>query len=268
MNEFDLAAIDARYSTLLCDIWGVIHDGAALFDGVEARLLQWSGEGRRIVLITNAPRTAATVQGQLDALGLSRRAYHAITTGGEAGISALLKLGAPVGLIGTREDRDDLERAGLVIAAEGYRDLACTGLDEARATVADYVEQLEQFAAAGVRLHCLNPDRVVIVAGQAEVCAGALADAYEAMGGEACWYGKPYPAIYDHALELAGNPGRETVLAIGDGLVTDVIGAARNGLDCLYVTGGISRGEGIPADFAETHGLSEWRPVGVVGSIG
>ena len=268
MNEFDLAAIDARYSTLLCDIWGVIHDGAALFDGVEARLLQWSGEGRRIVLITNAPRTAATVQGQLDALGLSRRAYHAITTGGEAGISALLKLGAPVGLIGTRGDRDDLERAGLVIAAEGYRDLACTGLDEERATVADYIKQLQQLAEAGVRLHCLNPDRVVIVAGQAEVCAGALADAYEAMGGEACWYGKPYPAIYDHALELAGNPRRSEVLAIGDGLVTDVIGAARNGLDCLYVTGGISRGEGIPADFAETHGLSEWRPVGVVGSIG
>ena len=88
------------------------------------------------------------------------------------------------------------------------------------------------------------------------------------MGGEAWWYGKPYPAIYDHALELAGNPGRETVLAIGDGLVTDVIGAARNRLDCLYVTGGISRGEGIPADFAEMHGLGEWRPVGVVGSIG
>jgi len=149
MNEFDLAAIDARYSTLLCDIWGVIHDGAALFDGVEARLLQWSGEGRRIVLITNAPRTAATVQGQLDALGLSRRAYHAITTGGEAGISALLKLGAPVGLIGTREDRDDLERAGLVIAAEGYRDLACTGLDEARATAASMIEQA-RLAADGV----------------------------------------------------------------------------------------------------------------------
>jgi HAD superfamily hydrolase (TIGR01459 family) len=259
---------DARYSTLLCDIWGVIHDGAALFDGVEARLLQWAEQGRRIILITNAPRTAATVQGQLDALGLSRRAYHAITTGGEAGISALLKLGAPVGLIGTRADRDDLERAGVVVSATGYRDLACTGLDEARDAVSDYAGQLELLAAAGVRLHCLNPDRVVIVAGQAEVCAGALADAYEAIGGEACWYGKPYPAIYDHALELAGDPARENVLAIGDGLVTDVIGAARNGLDCLYVTGGISRGEGIPADFAETHGLGEWRPMGTVSSIG
>jgi HAD superfamily hydrolase (TIGR01459 family) len=265
---FDLAKLDPSYSTILCDIWGVLHDGMRLFPGVQQRLEQWVMEGRRIILVTNAPRTVRTVRGQLDALGLPRKGYHGISTGGEAGIAALLKLGRPVGLIGTQGDRRDLGHAGLIIVADGFTDLACTGLDEQRDTVADYRDQLGSLAARNVLLHCLNPDRVVIVAGHPEVCAGALADAYEALDGRVAWYGKPHSAIYRHALGLAGDPSRETVLAIGDGLVTDVLGAARNRLDCLYVTGGISRGQGIPPDFAARHDLGDWRPIGTVATIG
>ncbi|MDP9164455.1 MAG: TIGR01459 family HAD-type hydrolase [Pseudomonadota bacterium] len=265
---FDLDALDPAYSTILCDIWGVVHDGVRLNPGVAERLMRWAGEGRTIILITNAPRTAETVRGQLDALGLPRAAYRGITTGGQAGIDALVKLGKPVGLIGTRGDRIDLEHAGLTVVEEGFADLACTGLDEDRDTVADYAEQLEALAKQGVTLHCLNPDRVVMVGSSAEICAGALADAYEALGGRTCWYGKPWPAVYDHALGLAGDPPRASVLAIGDGLVTDVVGAARNGLACLYVTGGISRGAGLPEGFAAEHGLGDWSPVGVVDTIG
>ena len=263
-----LDQLDRSYRAILCDIWGVLHDGIRLFPGVQRRLETWAGEGRRIILVTNAPRTADTVRSQLDALGLSRAAYHGISTGGDAGIAALLKLGRPVGLIGTQGDRRDLEQAGLTIAADGFTDLACTGLDEQRDTVDDYRDQLESLAARDVALHCLNPDRIVMVGANAEICAGALADAYEARGGRSCWYGKPHPAIYRHALGLAGNPPRGTVLAIGDGLVTDVLGAARNGLDCLYVTGGISRGQGIPPDFAASHDLGDWRPIGTVATIG
>lgn len=263
-----LAALDPAYTTILCDIWGVVHDGVALNPGVAKRLLDWAEQGRTTILITNAPRTAETVRGQLDALGLPRGAYRAITTGGEAGIAALLKLGKPVGLIGTRGDRHDLERSGLTITEAGFGDLACTGLDEKRDSITDYADELETLAAQGVTLHCLNPDRVVMVGTEAEICAGAVADAYEALGGRACWYGKPWPAIYDHALGLAGNPPRVSVLAIGDGLVTDVLGAARNGFACLYVTGGISRGAGFPPGFAAEHGLGDWRPIGVVPTIG
>jgi HAD superfamily hydrolase (TIGR01459 family) len=265
---FDLDALDPAYSTILCDIWGVVHNGVRLNSGVAERLLRWAGEGRTTILITNAPRTAETVRGQLDALGLPRGAYRGITTGGQAGIDALLRLGKPVGLIGTAHDRSDLKNAGLTIAEDGFSDLACTGLDERRDSVADYAEQLEALVKQGVTLHCLNPDRVVMVGRSVEICAGALADAYEALGGHACWYGKPWPAVYDHALGLAGNPPREQVLAIGDGLVTDVLGAARNGLACLYVTGGISRGDGFPPGFAAEHGLGGWRPIGVVPTIG
>ncbi len=265
---FDLAVLDPRYSTILCDIWGVVHNGLRLNPGVTERLLRWAGEGRTTILITNAPRAASTVEGQLDALGLPRAAYHGITTGGDAGIAALLNLGRSVGLIGTRDDRRDLEQAGLTIVADGFADLACTGLDDQRELVGDYREQLDALAARDVMLHCLNPDRVVMVGANAELCAGALADAFEAIGGRVVWYGKPHPAIYHHALCLAGDPPRETVLAIGDGLVTDVLGAARNGLDCLYVTGGISRGKGIPPSFAASYDLGDWSPIGTVATIG
>jgi HAD superfamily hydrolase (TIGR01459 family) len=267
MTGSPLDTLDPRYSTILCDIWGVVHDGVRLNPGAADRLLGWAGEGRATILVTNAPRTADTVRSQLDALGLPRATYHGISTGGQAGMDALKKLGAPVGLIGTRADRLDLERAGLRIAAGGFTDLACTGLDERRDMIAEYSAELEALAGRDVLLHCLNPDRVVMVGAYAEICAGALADAYEAIGGRVCWYGKPYPAIYDHALGLAGNPPRDRVLAIGDGLVTDVLGAARYGIDCIYVTGGISRGEGFPPDFARQHDLADWRPIAVVSSL-
>ncbi|MEO7786612.1 MAG: TIGR01459 family HAD-type hydrolase [Sphingomicrobium sp.] len=266
--KLDLDALDPAFSTILCDIWGVLHDGVALFPGVAARLSRWTAEGRTIVLITNAPRSEETVRGRMDVLGLSRTAYHAVTTGGETGFAALRKLGRPIGYIGTAVDRYDLEDAGLTIADTGFDDVACMGLDERRHAVGDYAGELEAMAGQGVTLHCLNPDRVVMVGGTAEICAGALGDAYEALGGTVCWYGKPWPAVYEHALGLAGDPPKSSVLAIGDGLVTDVLGAARNGLACLYVTGGISRGEGFPPGFAAEHGLGDWAPVGVVPTIG
>jgi len=147
-----LDTLPPRYSTILCDIWGVVHNGMRLNPGVSERLLRWADEGRTTILITNAPRTADTVRGQLDALGLPRGAYRAISTGGQAGIDALLKTGRPVGLIGTAGDRRDLEDAGLTIAATGFTDLACTGLDERRDAVADYAGQFEALAGQGSKV--------------------------------------------------------------------------------------------------------------------
>ena len=115
--------------------------------------------------------------------------------------------------------------------------------------------------------HCLNPDRVVIRGGICEPCAGAIADDYEALGGKVVWYGKPHRAIYDHALSLAGDPPPDAVLAVGDSLRTDILGAARMGFACVYVAGGIHAGEPFPDDFAATNGLGEWRPVAVVDGL-
>jgi len=253
---------------VLCDIWGCIHDGVQLYPGAADRLRRWRADGRTIVFITNAPRTAEAVGDQLQRLGLDRSLWDGIATSGEAGIARLKQAERPVGFIGTRSDRAILEGRGVKIAeGDDFEELACAGLDETRRQVADYEEQIGPLAARGVVMHCLNPDRLVIRGGCAEPCAGAIADRYIQLGGPVEWYGKPYPAIYAHAMRLAGNPPPEEVVAIGDGLNTDILGAARAGFACVYVTGGIGQGEGIPGDFAEKNRLGDWRPVAVVDSL-
>ena len=264
-----LDALPASYSVILCDIWGVIHDGVSLYPGAPERLLGWAAEGRRIILITNAPRTAEAVEQQLARIGLPRGAWHGISTSGEAGITALNVLAAPVGFIGTPGDLAILQSRNVAIATDdNFTDLACLGLDGARMNAVDYLDEIEPLAARGVVMHCLNPDRMVIRGGVPEACAGAIADLYEGLGGKVLWYGKPHPAIYDHALGLAGNPDKSAVLAIGDALPTDILGAARQGLDCVFVTGGIHAGEPLPAGFAPQYGLGQWAPVAVVDSLG
>ncbi len=267
MNFLD--ALPERYQVILCDIWGVVHDGVELYPGSADRLLGWAGEGRRIILITNAPRTAEAVEQQLARIGLPRTAWHGISTSGESGIVALNAVGAPVGFIGTPADRAILESRGVVIADGGqFTDLACLGLDGVRMDPTDYLAEIELLAARGVVMHCLNPDRLVIRGGVPEACAGAIADLYEGLGGNVLWYGKPHPAIYEHALGLGGNPDKSSVVAIGDALATDVLGAARQGIDCIFVTGGIHAGEPFPTAFAPQYGLGQWAPVAVVATLG
>ncbi len=260
--------LDPKYRVILCDVWGVVHDGVNLYPGASERLLQWRGQGRFVILLTNAPRTAEAVEQQLARIGLPREAFNAVSTSGEAGIAALCALGRPVGFVGTEGDRAILEGRGVQIADAGpFTDLACTGTEETRPDPEDYRPDLERWAADGITLHCLNPDRLVIRNGVPEACAGAIADIYEELGGRVTWYGKPYPAIYEHALSLAGNPAKGEVLAVGDGLRTDILGAARIGIDAVFVTGGINAGKPFPADFASRNGLGEWQPVAVVDGL-
>jgi HAD superfamily hydrolase (TIGR01459 family) len=222
-----------------------------------------------VVLITNAPRATEAIEEHLRHVGLPRQAWDAIASSGEAGIAELLAVERPVGFIGTSEDRAILAARGVRFADNpDVTELVCTGLDERRQAADEYRQQLEGLAKRDVLMHCLNPDRLVVHGGIARQCAGALADIFEALGGRVTWYGKPFPAIYRHALAVAGNPPPQQVLAIGDALQTDVLGAARQGFDCVFVTGGIHEGEDFPADFAEQHGLGDWRPVAVVPALG
>ena len=260
-------SLDPRYRVIFCDVWGVIHDGVNLYPGAVERLRQWRGDGRQVILVTNAPRTVESVAAQLERIGLPEDCWDGIATSGEAGIAALLEVGAPVGFIGTPGDRSVLEGRGIVIAETGFRDLACTGIDGVRTHAEAYADELQSCLEAGVTLHCLNPDRIVIRGGVEEDCAGAIADVYEAMGGRVEWYGKPHAHIYEHAMHLAGDPPLESVVAVGDSLRTDVLGAARFGLDVIYVAGGIHRGEPFPATFAAENGLGDWRPVAIVDGL-
>jgi HAD superfamily hydrolase (TIGR01459 family) len=161
-----------------------------------------------------------------------------------------------------------LEGRGVRIADdENFTDLACTGIREGQPDPQSYRVELERLAEREVHLHCLNPDRLVVRGGVPEACAGAIADIYQMLGGRVTWYGKPFPAIYEHALHRAGNPPKDEVLAVGDGLQTDILGAARMGFDTVFVAGGIHAGEPFPEDFAERNGLGDWQPVAVVDGL-
>lgn len=260
--------LDPKYRLILCDVWGVVHNGVELYSGAAKRLRQWRNEGRCVILLTNAPRTEEAVAQQLLRIGLPRDCWDAIATSGEAGIAALKALGKPVGFIGTAGDRAVLESRDVRIAERNdFTDLACTGIREGEPDPLDYRAELEGLASRDVELHCLNPDRMVVRGGLPEACAGAIADIYQMLGGRVTWYGKPFPAIYEHALRRAGSPPKQEVLAVGDGLQTDVLGAARMGFDTVFVTGGINQGEPFPPDFAERNDLGEWRPVAVVDGL-
>jgi HAD superfamily hydrolase (TIGR01459 family) len=262
------ATLDPAYRLILCDVWGVIHDGVRPYPGAARRLTHWRGEGRCVALLTNAPRPAAFIQAQLQQIGLPRSAYDFVASSGEVGIAALKALGEPVGFLGTEGDREILATSGLRIAVgQDFSDLACIGLEEGRSNPNDYRSQLERWAKRGVRMHCLNPDRTVVYGGAQVACAGAIADIYEAIGGEVTWYGKPYEPIYRHALQIAGNPTPEQVLAVGDAIQTDAAGAAQMGFDFVFVAGGIHAEQGFPAAFAAEQGLGGWRPLAVVDGL-
>lgn len=266
MNYWD--SLDPKYRLILCDVWGVVHDGVNLYPGAAQRLREWRGQGRCVLLLTNAPRTADAVEKQLARLGLPRDAYDAVATSGEAGIEALNVLDSEVGFVGTAGDRAILEGRGVRIAqTEDFTDLACNGLEERRPRVDDYREDLERWAERDVHMHCLNPDRLVVRGGVPEPCAGAIADVYQGLGGRVTWYGKPHPAIYAHALHLAGDPPKDQVLAVGDGLQTDILGAARMGFDTVFVTGGINAGAPFPENFGAQNGLGDWQPVAIVDGL-
>lgn len=255
MNLHDLPE---RYRLIFCDLWGCVHDGFAIFPGVADTLAAWKQQGRRVLFVTNAPRSADAIREQLLRLELDPALDDGIVTAGEAGLAAVR--GRPVGFCGTAADLADLTPRGLGVVDSGFDELACAGL-EAGETVADYAGRLAEWRSADVLMHCLNPDRIVHHMGEVMVCAGALADAYEALGGRVIWYGKPYPAIYEHALRLGGNPAKDAVLAIGDGLQTDMAGAGAFGIDAVFVAGGIHAGE--EARFADG-----WRPIATVPMLG
>jgi HAD superfamily hydrolase (TIGR01459 family) len=260
--------LDPKYRLILCDVWGVVHNGVELYPGASERLLQWRGEDRCVVLLTNAPRTEEAVEQQLRRIGLHHECWNAIATSGEAGIAALKAIGATVGFIGTADDREVLESRDLkIVESDKFTDLACTGIRERQPDPETYRSELERLVERDVHMHCLNPDRLVVRGGETEACAGAIADIYQMLGGRVTWYGKPFAAIYEHALRRAGNPPKEEVLAVGDGLQTDILGAARMDFDTVFIAGGIHAGEPFPEDFASSNGLGDWRPVAVVDSL-
>jgi HAD superfamily hydrolase (TIGR01459 family) len=240
-----LADLASRYDVLLCDVWGVIHNGRESFPVACAALERFAAERGPVILISNSPRPADDVALQLDSLGVPRAAWTVFVTSGDA-TRVLLKERAPGPAWRLGPERDNVLYDGLGLEFSGPEEaafIACTGLvDDETETPEDYRASLTLAAERGLTMICANPDRVVHRGERLVYCGGALADLYGALGGEVIMAGKPYRAIYDLCLadaeRLLGRADARA-LAIGDGLPTDIKGAQDHGLDCLFVAGGI-----------------------------
>jgi HAD superfamily hydrolase (TIGR01459 family) len=246
LERFEPLARD--YDVLLCDVWGVIHNGVAAFEPACAALMRFRRNGGTVILITNAPRPSAAVASLIDRFGVPRQAYDAITSSGDVtrGIVASRR-GQRVFHLGPPRDLpifDDLDVAFAPVETADY--VVCSGLfDDTTETADSYREILAAMRQRELFMVCANPD-IVVERGETLVyCAGALADAYAALGGEVLYCGKPHAPIYQAALEVAAAMrggvavplGR--VLAIGDSVRTDLTGATTFGLDSLFITSAI-----------------------------
>jgi HAD superfamily hydrolase (TIGR01459 family) len=242
-----LSELASRYDFLLCDVWGVVHNGVAVFPAAAAALARFRAEGGRVILLSNAPRQSSIIVGQLASLGVPGDAYDSVLTSGDVARSYLAaRPGEKTFFIGPDRDLAVIDDLPVARTAESDATLiVCTGLvDDDHETPDDYADLLAEFAARGVPMLCANPDKVVKRGERLIWCAGALADRYRLLGGVTIEVGKPFAPIYAAAAtrlaELAGRPVElSSVLAIGDGLETDVRGAVGRDIDVLFVTSGI-----------------------------
>lgn len=252
-----LSALADRYDALLCDAWGVLIDGKAHFPLAAQALQNFRKKGGTVVLVTNASRPSAEVRRQLLGLGAPQDCFDDLVSAGELTLREIIaRDGQACHHLGPPRDKGLFEAANealsgrlRLVAAEDADFIVCTGLvDERNEQPADYDSRLRAMLARGLPLVCANPDIVVEVGDERIFCAGAIAERYAAMGGRVLMFGKPYSPIYDAAIARIGAlrgapPQKARLLAIGDGALTDLAGAARAGVDCLFVTDGVHREE-------------------------
>jgi HAD superfamily hydrolase (TIGR01459 family) len=236
------------YDVLFCDVWGVIHNGVAAFPAACDALMRFRERGGTAILINNAPRAGEAVGRILDRLGVPRDAYDTITSSGDVtrGIVAS-RQPQTVFHLGPQRDLSIFSGLGVNFAPLEKADyVVCSGLfDDTIETPDSYRDMLAAMRSRALFMVCANPDIVVERGDTLVYCAGALADAYAALGGEVLYCGKPYAPIYDTALAKAKalrgdtTPARKRVLAIGDSVRTDLAGAAAIGIDYMFVTSGV-----------------------------
>jgi HAD superfamily hydrolase (TIGR01459 family) len=246
-----LSDLASRYDAVLSDVWGVVHNGVEAFPSAVEALSEYRKAGGKVVFITNAPRPSGPIVEMLDRLGVHRQAYDAIVSSGDATRAMIAKYsGRAIHHVGPATD-DDALYEGLDIrraSAEEAEVVVVTDLDTDDDTPEMYRERAKLWLNRKLPMICANPDRVVEHGDKIIYCGGALGDLYAAMGGMVLMAGKPYQPIYEEAFRLAeeaaGRPlDKARVLAIGDSVRTDATGAAKFGVDLLFVTGSIHAAE-------------------------
>jgi HAD superfamily hydrolase (TIGR01459 family) len=279
-----MRALAPRYDGFILDLWGVVHDGVAPFPGVLDCMERLIAAGKRVVLLSNAPRRADDVVRRIAKIGVPARLYHGVMSSGEEAWQGLARREEPFyAALGRRclhicserdlEIRDGLDLDWVSTPAEADFILN-TGPAEWEDTHEDYAPLLEAARARDLPMVCANPDLVVMHGGRPALCAGAIAEQYEALGGRVRWHGKPYESVYDSCLGLLGIADKRRILAIGDSLRTDIAGAAGAGIASLLIVGGIhaadftAAGGGLDRDrVAAAIRDSGTSPIGVAASF-
>jgi len=242
-----LSEIAGDYDALICDVWGVVHDGVKPYWPAIEALKNFRTARGRVVLLSNAPRPAADIVVQLTNIGVPTDSYDAVVTSGGAAREDLAQRTAKGRLsimhLGPVRDRNLYEGLNVELAgADKASVVLCSGLyDDDTETPENYREILAELKSRKLPMVCANPDVMVPRAGRLVYCAGALARAYGDIGGEVIYYGKPHLPIYKVTLEEAGAAKRP--LVIGDGLETDIRGANAAGIDALFIAHGLHRAE-------------------------
>ena len=267
-----LSDISDRYDALFVDLWGCVHDGVKAYPAAVKALQEYRARGGAVVLVTNSPKPRAGVVQQLKVFGVPEDAWDTIATSGDSARSAMFQgvVGRKIYFIG--EDRDlpffeplklldaplEIERVSLA-EAEG---IVCTGPFD---SMADPEGMRGDFLLAktnGLKMLCANPDIVVDRGHVREWCAGALAKLYEEMGGESLYFGKPHPPIYDLARRRLAALGHvvsdDRILAIGDGIHTDIRGAVGESIDSLFITGGLAAADTKTTEHPEPVALEHY----------
>lgn len=239
-----------EYDAFLCDVWGVIHNGRIHFKKALEALRLLRSKNKPVILISNSPRPSSQIPAQLASLDIDDSIYDGIVTSGDATLALVKKFGTHAYAIAAEKDEFLLKSTGAqFVDMQDAQYIICTGpRNDLVETAEDYRDELKELASHNLPFICANPDRVVQFGGRLITCAGALADVYEELGGKVLMPGKPYSPIYDLTFDaLAKVAGKEidkaNIICIGDGVQTDVEGANNQGLDCLFITGGIHGSE-------------------------
>jgi HAD superfamily hydrolase (TIGR01459 family) len=252
-----LSDISAQYDALFVDLWGCVHNGVRAFDAANKALIEYRAGGGIVVLVTNSPRPRAQVEQQLADFGVARDAWDSIASSGDSARSALFlgAVGQKIYFIGTDAELPFFEPLKLIddpiqtehVPIEEAEGIVCTGLPTADGTPDDVRAPLLYAKQKGLKLLCANPDIIVDRGDKREWCAGAVAQAYTEMGGTSLYFGKPHAPIYDLARRrlsaIRPNIPDDRILAIGDGITTDIQGAIGEGIDSLFITGGLAAKE-------------------------
>jgi len=249
--------VSHKYDALFVDLWGCVHNGIKAFSSANDALKRYRVDGGKVVLVTNSPRPRSGVEKQLKKFGVNPEAWDLIATSGDSARMAMFQglVGNKIYFIGTPFEENFFEPLNVVenpvmierVPIDEAEGIVCTGPFNSLEDPDVYLKDFEFAKKRGLKFLCANPDIIVDRGSVREWCAGALAKMYTDLGGESLYFGKPFQPIYDLArrrlFSSGTHIGDERILAIGDGITTDILGAENEGIDSLFITGGLAASE-------------------------